>query len=200
MGRWRSGRRPVSGRREELKLTAIACRKFFEAAPKVVRDELKARAGEGNAPYVVNGFTGSSIWHLLYAFPPLLPNQIDDGYRDFAARFNPILDVFEENGERLRAGSPPDGNCLRYCFSTPGRLRRSTCVLSFGFNFDPSHLVYQGVDYVQFIREFGPRIFHVHMKDAWFSPVPRRSGVFGGHLPFGDPERNWEFRSASAAR
>ena len=48
---------------------------------------------------------------------------------------------------------------------------------------------------MQFIREFGKRIFHVHMKDAWCSPVPRRSGVFGGHLPFGDPERYWEFRS-----
>ncbi len=33
------------------------------------------------------------------------------------------------------------------------------------------------------------------MKDAWLSPTPRRSGVFGGHLPFGDPERFWEFRS-----
>jgi sugar phosphate isomerase/epimerase len=66
---------------------------------------------------------------------------------------------------------------------------------AFGFNYDPSHFVYQGVDYVQFIRELGSRIYHVHMKDAWASPVPRRSGVFGGHLPFGDPERFWEFRS-----
>ncbi len=67
---------------------------------------------------------------------------------------------------------------------------------SFGFNFDPSHFVYQGVDdMLRFIRELGKHIFHVHMKDAWKSQTPRRSGVFGGHLNFGDPERCWEFRS-----
>jgi hypothetical protein len=44
---------------------------------------------------VVNGFTGSSIWHLLYSFPPVLAGQIDAGYRDFADRWGPILDVFE---------------------------------------------------------------------------------------------------------
>src|SRR5213075_2388786 len=38
----------------------------------------------------------------------------------------------------------------------------------FGFNYDPSHLGYQGVDYVKFIRTFKDRIFHVHMKDVWW--------------------------------
>jgi len=51
------------------------------------------------------------------------------------------------------------------------------------------------VDYVQFIREFGDRIYHAHMKDVFWSPTPRRSGVFGGHLNFGDPRRFWDFRS-----
>ena len=48
------------------------------------------------------------------------------------------------------------------------RWRRSGNHKRFGFNYDPSHLGYQGVDYVKFIREFGRRIFHVHMKDAWW--------------------------------
>ena len=65
----------------------------------------------------------------------------------------------------------------------------------FGFNYDPSHLVYQNVDYVGFIRTFRDRIYHVHMKDAYLSPYPKRAGIFGGHTNFGDPDRSWDFRS-----
>jgi sugar phosphate isomerase/epimerase len=36
---------------------------------------------------------------------------------------------------------------------------------NFGLNLDPSHLVWQFIDYVRVVREFGPRIFHVHAKD-----------------------------------
>jgi len=66
---------------------------------------------------------------------------------------------------------------------------------TFGFNYDPSHLGYQGVDYVAFIERLGDRIYHVHMKDVWWSSTPRLSGVFGGHLNFGDARRYWDFRS-----
>ena len=65
----------------------------------------------------------------------------------------------------------------------------------FGFNYDPSHLGYQGVDYVRFIYAFGPRIFHAHMKDAWWGHGTGEAGVFGGHTNFGDPRRYWDFRS-----
>jgi sugar phosphate isomerase/epimerase len=37
---------------------------------------------------------------------------------------------------------------------------------NFGLNFDPSHLVWQQIDYVRCIHEFGERIVHVHAKDA----------------------------------
>jgi sugar phosphate isomerase/epimerase len=70
----------------------------------------------------------------------------------------------------------------------------------FGFNYDPSHLGYQGVDYVGFIRTFGDRIYHVHVKDAYWSPTPAQTGIFGGHLPFGDPRRYWDFRSPGRGR
>jgi sugar phosphate isomerase/epimerase len=66
---------------------------------------------------------------------------------------------------------------------------------AFGFNYDPSHLGYQGVDYAGFIDQFADRIYHVHMKDVWWADHPKRSGVFGGHLPFGHPDRFWDFRS-----
>jgi sugar phosphate isomerase/epimerase len=65
----------------------------------------------------------------------------------------------------------------------------------FGFNYDPSHLGYQGVDYVRFIREFGSRIFHAHMKDVWWGHGDGSVGVFGGHTDFTDPRRYWDFRS-----
>lgn len=171
---------------EEYKNTARAARKFFDAAPAEIKKELKRT--------VVNGFTGSSIWHLVYSWPPVLPGQIEAGYKDFAKRFNPIMDVFDENGVVFALEVHP----TEIAFDIVSAKRAVDALggrKTFGFNFDPSHFVYQGVDYVQFIREFKDRIYHAHMKDAWFSPTPRRSGVFGGHTNFGDPERYWEFRS-----
>ena len=184
---------------EELKQTAIACRRFFDAAPREIKDQLKeweaaGGGGSGKTRLTVNGFTGSSIWHLVYSFPPVLPGQIEGGYKDFADRFNPILDVFEDQGVRFALEVHP----TEIAFDIVSARRALEAVRerpSFGFNYDPSHLIYQGVAYVRFIHEFAKRIFHVHMKDAWVSKYPRRSGVFGGHLSFGDPERNWEFRS-----
>ncbi|MGN6369887.1 MAG: sugar phosphate isomerase/epimerase family protein [Phycisphaerae bacterium] len=171
---------------EEMKKTARAARRFFDAAPKEVKSELHR--------VVVNGFTGSSIWHLAYSFPPVLPGQLDAGYADFAKRWNPILDVFDEHEVKFGLEVHP----TEIAFDIVSAHRALEALKhreAFGFNYDPSHLVYQGVAYVGFIREFAKRIYHVHMKDAWKSPFPRRSGVFGGHLPFGDPERYWEFRS-----
>jgi len=53
----------------------------------------------------------------------------------------------------------------------------------------------KGVDYVAFIRKFADRIYHVHMKDVYWSSQPTEAGVFGGHTKFGDARRFWEFRS-----
>jgi len=170
----------------EMKDTARAARKFFDAAPAALKKELTRT--------VINGFTGSSIWHLVYSFPPVLPNQLEDGYKDFAQRWNPILDVFDEHNVKFALEVHP----TEIAFDIVSAHKAISALngrKTFGFNYDPSHFVYQGVDYVQFLREFADRIYHVHMKDAWFSPVPRRSGVFGGHLPFGHAERFWEFRS-----
>src|SRR5262245_30513659 len=70
---------------------------------KRAAEELKntARAAQKLGVGVVNGFTGSSIWHLLYSFPPVPPKMIDDGFKLLAERFHPILDVFEECGVRF---------------------------------------------------------------------------------------------------
>ncbi|MEI6553836.1 MAG: sugar phosphate isomerase/epimerase, partial [bacterium] len=64
----------------------------------------------------------------------------------------------------------------------------------FRFNYDPSHLGYQRVDYVRFLYEFADRIAHVHMKDARWNDNAD-AGVFGGHTDFNNHIRAWDFRS-----
>jgi len=164
-------------------------------------DEMKntARAAARLGVPVVNGFTGSSIWHLVYSFPPVPVEMIDAGYRDFADRWRPVLDAFREAGVRFALEVHP----TEIAFDISSAERALDAVdhhPSFGFNYDPSHFGYQGVDYVGFIERFGDRIFHAHMKDVWWSSTPRHSGVFGGHLSFGDRDRFWDFRSIGRGR
>ena len=53
---------------------------------------------ESPIPPTVTGFTGSSIWQYLYSFPPASKEMIEAGYEDFAKRWKPILDAFDELG------------------------------------------------------------------------------------------------------
>lgn len=143
---------------------------------------------------VVNGFTGSPIWHLLYAFPPFPQEMIDKGFEDFAARWKPILDAYQKMGIKFALEVHPSEIAFDIA-SARLALKALDNHPAFGFNFDPSHMVYQGVDYVKFIYEFADKIFHVHMKDAYASATPTDAGVFGGHQPFGTVGRYWDFRS-----
>ena len=143
---------------------------------------------------VVNGFTGSSIWHLIYAFPPMVPEMVDEGFDDFANRWEPIMDAFKDNGVRFGLEVHPTE--IAFDIVTAERaVRTLNGHEAFGFNYDPSHLGYQGVDYVSFIRKFSDRIFHVHLKDVAWSSNQVDSGVFGSYLEFGDNRRFWNFRS-----
>ena len=143
---------------------------------------------------IVNGFTGSPIWHLIYSFPPVTPAMIDEGYADFAARWTPIMDKYHELG--ILFGLEVHPTEIAFDIASARRtLKAINNHPNFGFNFDPSHLGYQGVDYVKFIYEFSDKIFHVHMKDAGWSKVPVEAGVFGGHTEFGTLGRYWDFRS-----
>lgn len=143
---------------------------------------------------VVNGFTGSPIWHLNYSFPPVTPTMIDEGYEDFAKRWTPILNRYKELGILFALEVHPTEIAFDIA-SSRRALKALDNHANFGFNYDPSHLGYQGVDYVKFIYEFSEKIFHVHMKDVGWSNVPVDAGVFGGHTEFGTPGRFWDFRS-----
>lgn len=171
---------------EEMKATARAARAFFNAKP--------GRRDRDDFPAVVNGFTGSSIWHALYAFPPTSQEFLEAGFQDFAHRWLPILEVFASVDVNFALEVHPteiafDIASAQRALAAVGQHRR------FGFNYDPSHLGYQGVDYVKFIRTFGDRIYHCHMKDVWWDHGDGTVGVFGGHTNFGDPRRFWDFRS-----
>ena len=163
--------------------TAKACRIFMDAAPE-----------KPPYPAVVNGFTGSSVWHSLYAFPPTDQKYWQAGFDDFAKRFGPILEAFDKENVNFALEVHP----TEIAFDTVTAQRALDAVKDhkrFGFNYDPSHLAYQGVDYVKFIRSFPDRIFHAHMKDVWWGHGDGTVGVFGGMTTFADPRRQWDFRS-----
>lgn len=152
-----------------------------------------ARAAARLGVKVVNGFTGSAIWHKLYGFPPTGAAEIAAGYADFAGRWNPILDVFDEVGVRFALEVHPTE--IAYDIHT---ARQALLAVqnrkAFGFNFDPSHLVWQGVDPARFVDAFPDRIYHCHVKDAIRLP-DGESSILASHLPFGDPRRGWDFRT-----
>jgi len=175
---------------QEMIDTAKACRKFINAG----KSYMKGRHPGAKIDAVVNGFTGSSIWHALYAFPPTDQKYLQKGFDDFAKRFIPILDAFEKEDVNFALEVHP----TEIAFDIASAARALEAVKGhkrFGFNYDPSHLGYQGVDYVRFIREFSDRIFHVHMKDVWWGHGDGTVGVFGGHTDFCDARRYWDFRS-----
>jgi sugar phosphate isomerase/epimerase len=158
-------------------------------------EELKntARAAQRLGVSVVNGFTGSSIWHLLYSFPPTSAAMIEAGFKLLAERFNPILDVFGECGVKFALEVHPTEIAFDI-YTAQRALEALGNREEFGFNFDPSHLIWQGVDPVEFIRAFPERIFHVHVKDAIVT-LNGRTGILASHLNFGDARRGWDFRS-----
>ncbi|HZU13435.1 MAG TPA: sugar phosphate isomerase/epimerase family protein [Chloroflexota bacterium] len=152
-----------------------------------------ARAARAFGVDQVNGFTGSPIWHLLYSFPPNNWDVVEAGYREFAERWGPIMDAFDEVGVRFGLEVHPTE--IAYDIVTTERAldaigRRP----AFGINFDPSHLQHQFVDAVLFLETFADRIYHVHIKDS-ARTLNGRTSILGSHLDFGDPLRGWDFRT-----
>ncbi len=174
-----------------------------EGVRRRAADEIKAtaKAAAKLGVKVVNGFTGSSIWGAWYSFPPTTPEYVRAGFDDFAKRWGPILDVFKAEGVKFALEVHPTE--IAYdLYTTEQALSAIGNHPAFGFNFDPSHLLWQGVAPNKFIERFADRIFHVHMKDVavHYGPGNNKggdgmSGVLGSHLPFGDVRRGWDFRS-----
>jgi len=159
---------------EEMKLTAKVARKL--------------------GVNTVVGFTGSKIWQYVAMFPPVGDDVIEEGYADFAQRWNPILDVFDEEGVRFAHEVHPGEIAYDY-WSSVKALEALGNRKAFGFNWDPSHMMWQNIDPVGFIWDFKDRIYHVDCKDTRLRPQNGRAGILGSHLAWGDPRRGWDFVS-----
>lgn len=152
-----------------------------------------ARAAAAFGVTQVNGFTGSSVWHMLYSFPPNDFAEIERGYSDFAERWGPIIDAFDREGVRFGLEVHPTE--IAYDFVTTRRtLKAIDRREGFGINFDPSHFAHQFLDPAAFVEEFADRIYHVHIKDSR-KALDGRKSILGGHLNFGEAERGWDFVS-----
>lgn len=156
--------------------------------------KLTARVAGKLGVKVMTGFTGSKIWPYVAMFPPVPGEVIEAGFQDFSDRWNPILDVFDGEGVRYAHEVHPGEIAYDY-WSSVRALEAIDHRQAFGFNWDPSHMMWQGIDTVGFIVDFADRIYHVDCKDTRMRPQTGRAGVLGSHLPWGDPRRGWDFVS-----
>lgn len=158
---------------EEMKTTAVAARKL--------------------GVNIVTCFMGSPIWNYWYSFPQTTSKMISDGFRAIYEIWNPIFDVFDENDIKFALEIHPTEIAFDY-YTTQRLLELFNYRETLGINFDPSHLVWQGINEKTFIQDFATRIYHVHMKDVKLNRNDR-AGILGSHLEFGDSRRGWNFVS-----
>ena len=171
----------VKGKPDQLREWAIAEMK------------LTARAARNLGCYVVNGFMGSPIWKFWYSFPPTSEEMVEQGFKKIKELWTPILDEFDHWAVKFALEVHPTE--IAFDFYTAKKLLELFDYRpTLGFNFDPSHLLWQGMVPHLFIREFPDRIFHVHMKDVAVT-LDGKASLIGSHLPFGDLRRGWNFRS-----
>ena len=187
---------PIDARHRDI----LPDRIWGDGDPEGVRqraaEELKvtARAAARMGVETVTGFTGSASWKYVAMFPPVADELVEAGYRDFADRWNPIMDVFDEVGVRFALEPHPSEIAYDY-WTTQRTLEAIGHRAAFGLNWDPSHMVWQGIDPVGFLWDFQDRIYHVHCKDTKLRLTDGRSGRLSSHLPWGDPRRGWDFIS-----
>ncbi|MFI0419503.1 sugar phosphate isomerase/epimerase family protein [Spongiactinospora sp. 9N601] len=161
-------------------------------AAEEIADTARAAARLGVGTVV--GFTGSPIWHTVAMFPPVPASVIEDGYAGFAARWNPILDVFDEVGVRFALEVHPSEIAYDH-HTTVATLAAVGRRPAFGLNWDPSHMLWQQLDPADFVLDFADRIYHVDCKDTKIRCGDGRRGRLSSHLPWGDPRRGWDFVS-----
>jgi sugar phosphate isomerase/epimerase len=152
-----------------------------------------ARAAQKLGAAVLAGFTGSPIWSYVMGYPPPNESLVEDALQDFARRFEPVLGACAECGLKYACEVHP-GQLAFDLYSAERVLDAVSGREEFGFLFDPSQLLWLGVDPVEFLRRFGERIYHVHVKDVVLT-LNGRSSLLGSYLPYGDPRRGWQPRS-----
>ncbi|MEA3239247.1 MAG: sugar phosphate isomerase/epimerase family protein, partial [Candidatus Bipolaricaulota bacterium] len=154
---------------------------------------LTPRAAARMGCSVVTGFMGSPIWKYFYSFPQTSEEMIEKAFAEIVELWTPILDEFDRNRVRFALEVHPTEIAFDY-YTTQRLLEAFNHRPTLGLNFDPSHLLWQGITPHVFLRDFAEHIYHVHMKDVAMS-LDGKAGLLGSHLPFGDNRRGWNFRS-----
>lgn len=136
-------------------------------------------------------FSGALMWHLVYPWPQRPQGVVEEGFKELARRWRPILDKFDENGVDLCYEIHPgedlhDGATFERFLAAVDDHPRANIL------YDPSHFVLQQLDYLGFIDRYHQRIKAFHVKDAEFRP-DARTGVYGGYENWAD--RAGRFRS-----
>jgi sugar phosphate isomerase/epimerase len=136
-------------------------------------------------------FTGALLWPFMYPWPQRPAGLVEEGWKELARRWLPILNYADENNVDLAYELHPgedlhDGSTFEQFLEATGNHARVA------INYDPSHFILQCLDYVGFIDVYASKIKAFHVKDAEFRPSPK-SGVYGSYLPW--KERPGRFRS-----
>ena len=152
-----------------------------------------ARAAKAMGVDVVTFFMGSPIWKFWYSFPQTSEEMVEEAYQKIKELWSPIMDEFDKCGVKLALEVHPTEIAFDY-WSTKKLLDTFEWRPTLGINFDPSHLIWQGLDTAVFILDFAERIYHVHMKDTKMN-LNGRNGVLGSHITFGNQRRGWNFVS-----
>ena len=152
-----------------------------------------AMAAKAMGVKVVTGFMGSPIWKMWYSFPQTTEEMVEAGFQQIKGLWTPIFDVFDKCGVKFALEVHPTEIAFDY-YSTRKLLEVFEYRETLGINFDPSHLIWQGMDPAMFLYDFADRVYHVHIKDAAVN-LNGRNGILGSHITFGDPRRGWNFVS-----
>ncbi|MFN7541585.1 MAG: sugar phosphate isomerase/epimerase family protein [Acidobacteriota bacterium] len=136
-------------------------------------------------------FSGALMWPYLYPWPQRPAGFVEEGFKELASRWLPILNFADEHGVDLAYELHPgedlyDGATFEMFLAATGNHPRVH------INYDPSHFILQCLDYVGFIDAYASRIKAFHVKDAEYRPSAK-AGVYGGYL--GWTERPGRFRS-----
>jgi sugar phosphate isomerase/epimerase len=131
-------------------------------------------------------FSGSLLWHMFHPWPQRPEGLVDDGFKELARRWLPILNEFDECGVdvcyEIHPGEDLFDGITYEMFLEKVNNHPRACLL-----YDPSHFVLQQLDYIQYIDFYHERIKAFHVKDAEFNATGRQ-GTFGGY-------QSWENRA-----
>ncbi len=136
-------------------------------------------------------FPGALVWPFMYPWPQRPAGLVEEGFKELAKRWRPILDYYDECGVDVCYEIHPgedlhDGVTFeRFLEEVDGHTRCNIL-------YDPSHFILQQLDYLSFIDHYHDRIRMFHVKDAEFRPNGK-SGIYGGYQ--GWVERPGRFRS-----